>query len=414
MSHTSTPRQTVIRITLVAIAMVLFLMWIEGAFEPKTAPGITQTQAQKSQDSQTVRVELRDTDEILNWPGTVAALTVTQVAPKIPGRILDITVRAGNSVKRGQVLVRLDTGEIQAKLGQARAALNASEAEALQIRAQTEEIHSRLEQARGALAAAEAGAYRTRADATRIENLFHQEAATHQDLDAAQAAAKEAAARVTQAQNAVHEIESHLKDTLPAATRAADSQVARAREGLREAESHLSDTVLVAPFDSVVVTRHQEPGDMALPGTSILTLQQSQHLRIEAAIPAHCAGRIAVGAQLTARLADTSQDIRVVVDEIQPSTDPATRTVLVKARLPDRSGAQPGSFASLQQACGQAPTLLIPAKAVSRIGQLESVQLIIEGQRKLRHIRTGKHFGEAVEVLSGLNAGDVVAIPGDR
>lgn len=153
---------------------------------------------------------------------------------------------------------------------------------------------------------------------------------------------------------------------------------------------------------------------MALPGLPVLTLQQSQHLRVEAAIPATCADKIAVGHVLVARIGAPAKEIRVTVDEIQPSADAQTRTVLVKARLPANTATQPGAFAWLQQACGHESVLLLPAAAVTRIGQLESVRLVTDGQTRLRHVRTGKHLGDTVEILSGLSEGDTVQIAGDR
>ena len=474
MSHSpeSSPRQTLGRIAVTTVALVLFLMWMEGAFEHKIAPGLSSALAAEWKETgMTARVERRETEEVFDWPGTVAALTVTQIAPRVSGRLLEIKVRPGNPVRRGQVLARIDDGQVQARLGQARAALATAEAEARRVRAQTGESQtqlsqaraalaaaeaearqarsqavesqSRLGQAQGALQAAEAEAKRARADAVRLENLYSKEAATRQDLDAAQAAATAAEARVAQAQNGVREVESrlgetlqaaigsadarvaqaraavkeveaHLGETVAATTGAADAQVNQARDAVREAESHLSDTVLLAPFDSVVVSRNQEPGDMAQPGIPVITLQQSQYLRVEAAIPATCAGKIKLGNALTARVGLPPQEIKVTVDEIQPAADPQTRTVLVKALLPTDSGAQPGAFAWLRQACGHESVLLVPAAAVRRIGQLESVKLVINGQARLRHVRTGKRFGDAVEILSGLNEGDSVLIAGDR
>ncbi len=340
--------------------LILLLMWMQGAFEDKVAPGLSSAVAGEKAPAApiaTARATRREADEVFAWPGTVAAKTVTQVASKLPGRILDIAVRAGDSVKRGQVLARLDDSEIQARLGQARAAL----------------------------AAAEADAGRARADAGRFQNLFHQEAATQQDLDAAVAAA-----------------------------RGGDARVYAARDAIREAESRLAETVLKAPFDGVVVKRDQEPGDMALPGGAVLTVQQARQLRIESAIPANCAGLVNIGDELEARIANPPSLLKAVVDEIQPAADPKTRTVLVKARLPEESGAQPGAFGWLYQSCGQNQVLLVPNAAVSRIGQLESVRLVVDGQTRLRHVRTGKHYDGMVEVLSGLREGDTVQLAGER
>jgi RND family efflux transporter MFP subunit len=298
---------------------------------------------------------MKEIDEIMTWPGTVRARTVAEIAPKIAARVVEITVKAGDAVKAGQVLAKLDQRELQSRLGQARSAL----------------------------AAAQAQAARAAADARRTQNLFDKEAATQQSLEAAQAAA-----------------------------RTASAQVAEARSAIGEAESLFGETALRAPFDGVVVKRRLEPGDMALPGSPVLVLQSAQRLRVEAAIPESCARSIQKGETLRARIAE--QEYVATVEEIAPAADPQTRTVLVKAGIQDQGSAQPGAFAWIAQACGQRHALLIPASAVSRAGQLESVRLIVDGRALLRHVRTGKLHDGLMEILSGLKAGDVVLVGDER
>ena len=355
MTH-PTPSRSKPLYALASIAGLIFLlMWMQGAFEHKVAPGLGAAVAgEKPPPGQTARVTRREADEVFAWPGTVSAKTVAQVAPKLPGRILDITVNSGDHVKRGQVLARLDDSEIQARMGQARAALTGAEAEAV----------------------------RARADAGRLQNLFRKEAATRQDLDAAVASA-----------------------------RGGEARVAAARDGIREAESRLGETVLKAPFDGVVVKREQEPGDMGLPGKAVLSLQQSRQLRIESAVPALCAGLVSLGDELRVRAGTPEREFRAMVEEIQPAADPRTRTVLVKARLPEDSNLAPGTFGWLYQSCGKNDLLLLPDSAVGRIGQLESVRLVVDGQTRLRHVRTGKRHDGQVEILSGLREGDTVILP---
>lgn len=334
--------------------LILLLIWMQGGFTRKTPPGTAQAaESGGPVQGRTATAVVDEIDEIMAWPGVVSARTVAQMAPKVAARLLEVSVKAGDTVKAGQVLARLDPLELQSRLGQARAAL----------------------------AAAQAQAARAGADARRSQNLFDREAATQQSLEAAQAAAHTAGA-----------------------------QVAEARAGIAAAESLLAETVLRAPFDGAVVKRNLEPGDMALPGAAVLTLQSAQRPRVEAAIPEHCALSIRKGDRLKARIDD--KQYPAVVEEIAPATDPQTSTILVKAGLDPNLGIQPGSFAWIEQACGRHAALLIPADAVIRTGQLESVRRVEAGKASLRNIRTGKPYDGRVEVLSGLKAGDTVLLGG--
>jgi multidrug efflux pump subunit AcrA (membrane-fusion protein) len=88
--------------------------------------------------------------------------------------------------------------------------------------------------------------------------------------------------------------------------------------------------------------------------------------------------------------------------------------VLVKARLPEGSSINPGAFGWLQQACGRSEVLILPDAAVSRIGQLERVRLVVDGQSRVRLVRTGKRYDGQLEIISGLKEGDTVVVPGAR
>ena len=338
------------------LGLILLLVWMQGGFTAKVHPGTAQA-AEKSEPVRgpTAKLIIKEIKETMLWPGTVTARTVAQIAPKVPARILAIGVNAGDWVKAGQIVVRLDA----------------------------EELQSRVNQARSALAAAEAQSAKAGAGLRRTQSLFAQEAATQQSLESAQAAAH-----------------------------TAEAQVAEARAAIATAESLLTETVLRTPFDGTVLKRDLEPGDMALPGSPVLTVQSGQRLRVEAAIPTACAGDVRLGDELKARVGE--HKFTVKVEEITPAADPKTSTVLVKASLENPNATKPGLFVWLEQDCGNRKALLIPSTAVSRSGQLESVLLVVDGKTLLRHIRTGKAYDGWVEVLSGLNEGDVVLTGGAK
>lgn len=334
------------------LVLLLFLFWIEGAFESKTGPG---TQPKESLSSaHTLTVSRKSTEGVIAWPARIEALKTIQVSTKYPGRIMEILVTPGSHVNRGQPLVRLDTSEMQARLSQAKAHLSASEA----------------------------AFSRARADAHRMRNLFTREAVTRQALDAVATEERQAQAGVQEARGAV-----------------------------KLMESELAETQLLAPYEGIVERRLREPGDLVLQGQAILTFLQAPVLRIEASLPATCAAELKMGEAVQARMPDGSGLLTAVVDEIEPAKDRETQTQLIKARLSSETQAIPGSFLWLERACGTESLMLIPANAIRRIGQLESISILKGGQQRTRHIRTGRQFGQNIEVLSGLNEGDQVVIP---
>ncbi|MGR8935271.1 MAG: efflux RND transporter periplasmic adaptor subunit [Gammaproteobacteria bacterium] len=341
--------------SLAIVALILLLLWMLGLIGgEKVAPGQTEVSAEQRKTANTARVQQRAVKDVLSWAGTVKARTEAQIAPRITARIVAIKVRAGDKVKKGDLIAQLDPEAIRAKQREAAATLAALKAEAA----------------------------RARADEQRIRNLYTKEAATKEHFDQA-----------------------------VAQSRAAQARMQAAGSALQEVGVNVSETELRAPFDGVIVTRLQEPGDMALTGVPIVTMHRAKALRMEAAIATHCATRISIGSPAKLRIETLDKPLTAEIDEIVPEVDPQTRTVLMKATLPELPELQPGLFGWLEQACGEHQALLIPARAVRRIGQLEIVTVLTAGKQLIRHVRTAKAQDGLVEIQSGLNAGETVLLP---
>ncbi|MEY2698006.1 MAG: hypothetical protein RL333_2144 [Pseudomonadota bacterium] len=334
----------------VGIALIIFLMWIEGAFVSKTSPG-EQTEKSPTGELTTLTVGRENAEGAIAWPARVEALKTIQIASKFPGRILEIPVMTGAKVARGQRLVQLDSTE----------------------------TNSRLAQAKAQLKAAEAGFTRASAEAQRIRHLYEKEAATRQALETAAA-------------------EEHQSSANVMAAKATVSQMA----------SEVSETTLLAPFDGVIERKLQEPGDLVLPGQPILTFLQSPTLRLEASLPSTCANNILVGESIKATVPGMETELTAIVEEKEPASDRETQTQRIKARLPEGTQITPGSFVWLQQGCGSESLILIPTALIKRIGQLESVTILKDGHLRTRHIRTGRTMGDQIEVISGLNEGEMI------
>jgi RND family efflux transporter MFP subunit len=333
-------------------ALIFLLLYLQGVFGGrKVAPGIVPLAGQEAAGSRAVSVQRREIEDVLEWPGTVRSRTEVQVAPKLLARIKEIRVEVGTSVKADDVLAVLDDRDLISKVEQAKSALGASEAQAVQ----------------------------SEAEHRRVKGLFEKEAATARDLEAAQARARSARAQVDQA-----------------------------RQAVTEAEVGLSESVLRAPFEGVITEKWAQAGDTAVPGKPLVTLQDPRRLRLEAHIPESCARKAALGMDVRVRIDSLGRETTGRIEEIAPVADPESRTFLLKASLAPGEGIRPGMFGRFIQPCGKKVALLVPVSAVTRSGQLEMVQVVVNGEAQTRHIRTGKSYGDLVEVLSGLREGEKI------
>lgn len=277
----------------------------------------------------------------LSVTGTIEAIQV-DISPKIAGRIVQLAVREGARVQRGQVLVRLDAEEVAAEARRAEAAVRTAEAQLrdLQAGARPEEIQEaeaqaaraqsqlndlmagaraqEIEQARAALQNATATRVWTERDFRRVQELFTKELVAMQEVDRARQAYEVAVANEQAAREKLALVEAGPREHEVAAARAAlraarervqllragprtqavaaaKAQVAEAHAAQALAEKRLAEMVLVSPVDGVVLHKNMEAGETASPGASILTLMDPGDMWLRAYVPETDIGRLVVG-----------------------------------------------------------------------------------------------------------------------
>ena len=289
-----------------------------------------------------------------SYDGVVQALRQTIVSAQVSGAVMALQVRAGDRVKAGQVLLRLD----------ARAAdqqASAAAAQAASARAAQDEATKELE---------------------RQRQLFQDHYISQAAFDRAQAQFKTAKSQTA-------------------------AQLAEA--GAAHAAS--SFYVVKAPYDGIVSDVSVVQGDMAMPGRPLLTLYDPMALRVTAAIPQSAEpAQAATGLQVELP-GVTKQRLQPVRWEVLPAVDPATHTVELRLDLPPGTQAAPGMFARAWiPARASAARVSVPLETIVRRAEMTGVYVIgPEGRPLLRQVRLGPVSGERVEVLAGLAAGERVA-----
>lgn len=335
--------------------LALVVAWISGMFTDKIPPGESLPVVKKLDDQPTDVIHEVTRDYIEEAVGTLKAASRSEISAKVLATIQEIRVSAGDFVRTGDVLVLLNTQELDA----------------------------RLNQAREALAAAEAAAREADSDFQRNKRLLPANAVSRQEYDAS-----ERKLNVAQADQR------------------------RAQQAVREAEVMLSYSQITAPKDGRIVDRLAEPGDTAQPGEPILTLYDVQTLRLEAPVTERLAVKLKVGQQLTVRVDSIDREFIATIDEIVPQADAASRSFLVKASLPRSENLYEGMYGRLQIPAGARRHLCLATDAITRIGQLEFVDIVMEdGTLQRRLVKTGRlGMPGRCEVLSGVAAGEQVVV----
>ena len=189
---------------------------------------------------------------------------------------------------------------------------------------------------------------------------------------------------------------------------AAEAAYTAAKAQLERVNVMLSYARVTAPMDGVVTERRVEAGDLAGPEQALLVVYDPARMRLEVPVPMRLIPRVALGGQVEVTLDQVKGAVQGEITEIVSEVDPLSRTRKVKVRLARADGVLPGTFGRLWLEDEARPTLLAPAAAITRVGQLETVLVAKDGRMFQRLVRSGPARGDQVEILSGLNAGEQV------
>jgi len=341
-------------IPLLAISLLLIMVaWLAGSFNDKVTPDFKEsTPTLTSESSFTVIAS----DEVI-FEGVAASITAKQatvISSRLLARIDKINVRAGDDVKKGDVLITLEQKDLSSKVIQANEQVNA-----MQIRL-TESKQNYL----------------------RAKELYRKKIASQFDMDKSNA-----------------DYQSNI------------AELTAAKQSLGQAKTTLSYATLRAPIDGKVVDRFAEPGNTAQAGGKLLSLYNPLSLRVEAQVREQLAVTLMQGQSITVDLPTIKQSVSGLVEEIVPAANTGSRSFSIKISVPYQENLLPGMYARLLIPAGQATKLYVPLSSVSQVGQLDFVNVVIDGESQRRFVRVGKNSRKGyANIISGLAAGEQVLL----
>ncbi len=287
--------------------------------------------------------------------GTVEAVKQSTVSAQTQGQVKDVLVDVNDVVKKGQLIVRLDATEQRARVERAAAELKQAVAE--------------LQKARQ--------------DHARTRSLFKRKLASKAAMDQAEAALKTRRARFEAAQAA-----------------------------LAQAQEQLSYTRVKAPYSGIVIRRQVEPGEMARPGTPLMTGISLERLRVVVDVPQGLIAQVRKYRQARILLPD-GRWVPAGRMTIFPFADFSTNTFRVRLDLPEGvQGLFPGMFVKVAFVTGEKRVLSIPREAVAYRSEVTGVYVLDDqGRLHFRRVRLGHGLdAERIAVLAGLEPGERVAL----
>ncbi len=334
--------------------IVVMMVYLAGVFEPKVSSTAGEPgSARKLAGQSTAVVERVRRPRLETAVGTIRAAREAVVASKILARIEEVRVKAGQRVEQGEILVVLDNADLRARIEQAVAAEASAKA--------------RLDQAE--------------IEQARNVRLRARETITQSDLDKSTSEQKSARAEYDRARRSVEE--SRILDAF---------------------------ATIRAPFRGQVIDKKVNAGEIATPGQPLLSIFDPDHMQLYATVRESLALRLKVGQHIAARLDAFDYHCSATIDEIVPEAQIESRSFLVKVSGPCPPNVYTGMFGRIFVPLDDEELLVVPAAAVTRVGQLDMVEVVEDGAIERRFVQLGRSIDQGREVLSGLKPGERVVL----
>jgi len=229
------------------------------------------------------------------------------------------------------------------------------------------------------------------------------------DLAAAEAAFEESRSQFNRSRDllATQALSRSQYEQLEATMKANQARVAAAR-------ARLEDTYIRAPFDGHVGLRRVSLGALISPGTVITTLDDTSVIKVDFSVPEDQVSELRGARTVTASSsAWPGRTFSGKVVSVDSRVDPATRSVIVRATVPNREGLlKPGMFMTVTVSGDRRPALVVPEEALVPEQARQFVYVVDAGKVAKREVTLGRREPGYVEITEGLAAGDVVVVEG--
>lgn len=287
------------------------------------------------------------------YPGTVMPTEYVQVASRMSGYVQNIRVHEGESVKKGELLLKVNPTEVAVGVSQAKA---------------------QVDKAKAALATA-------KENYKRFKNLYAEQAIPKQRFE-----------------------------QVELAYTAAKNDYKAAQAGLRKARNQVSYADVRAPFDGVIFSKKVSNGQLVGPGQVLMVFYNPGQLEVDVQVDDLAYYQLKLGEHVPVQFSGPNRELQhtqATVQTMVVASDPHTHTHTVKLLLPTSSKVDGGAYARVMIPVQTQQAIVIPRTAVQERAGITGVFVVgPDNNAVFRMVTLGEHRGDNVVVLSGLSGGD--------
>jgi multidrug efflux pump subunit AcrA (membrane-fusion protein) len=393
-----------------------------GSSAERQQNGNSNSQADATIAVTTAKTEARNVPAVIQATGSLVADETSNVAPKVAGKIANVSVDVGDVVAKGVVIAKIEDSDARRTLAAAEAGVKQAIAAVRQAEAklglgpngsfnassipEVRSANAIYQQSLAELRQAEANEkrYRELVATGDVAMITYEQFRTARDTARASAnSAKELLdAQVNTARQNNQAIAS------------ANANLDAARTQVETAKQQLADTVVRAPFDGVVSNRPVAVGEFVSSADIIATILRSNPIKIQIQIAEADVPAVRIGRGVSVEV-DAYRDRKFsgVVTSVNPLVDATSRSAVVEASIENGDNAlRAGMFATARiNKEGGSTGIFVPKTAIYNDQSTQSFRafVIVDGIAKLRVLQLGTEEGDHQQVLDGLNADETVA-----
>lgn len=409
------------------VRLIILTISVSAACGKSSKQESPQNTTQQSQENEVFTVtqakaEARNIPAVIAATGSLIASETSDIAPKVAGKVINVSADVGEFVTQGMVIAKLDERDAQLQLAQANANVAQSISAVRQAEArlglaqngtfsasaipEVRAANANYEQAVAELRQAEANEKRYR-DLVETGDVSTQNYENYRTLrDTARARVNNALQVLEAAQNTARQSNEAIKS--------ANAAVDAARTQIDLAKQAIADTVIRAPFSGFISIRPVAVGEFVTTATAVATILRTNPIKVQLQVAEANVPLIVVGRGVSIQV-DAYKDRKFAgtIVAVNPALEAASRSVIVEATIENGDNAlRTGMFATGNiQREGGTNGVFVPKSAIINDASTQAFRAFViqDGVVKLRVVQLGTEENGSVQILSGINADETLA-----
>jgi RND family efflux transporter MFP subunit len=318
----------------------------------------------------------------LDLSGVLVPADTADISSQITGRVISLGFQAGDTVKAGDVLMQLDTASTNAQLAQDEASLQSAEAAAVVARNQAAVAKISLSSAQESY--------------NRVKALFDSGAESQSDMD--------------NATNALNTAQTQYDNASGAALDQANAAVGTDKAKIDSDRVQLNEETITSPLDGVLASRNVDVGEVVSPGATVMSVVDSSSLKLTSTVTQDVLPLLALGQTMNVTVDSlSSHSYQGSITTLGPIAVSTGEVFPVEVTIKN-DGKLMGGMTAHASAAVKASGIVVPSAAVVPGGGASYVFVIKDGMASKRLVTTGQKSDQDTLILTGLAAGEQVAV----